>query len=37
MQRCLEKGLQVQKLALADGIISHLEHFIEDAFGNYLV
>ena len=37
MQRCLEKGMVNQKLALADAIIAHLEHFIEDAFGNYLV
>lgn len=37
MQRCLEKGLQVQKLALADIIISRIHYLIEDAYGNYLV
>ena len=37
MQRCLEKGLQKQKLALADVIISRLYLLIEDPYGNYLV
>ena len=37
MQRCLEKGLQTQKLALADVIISRLQLLIEDPYGNYLV
>ena len=37
MQRCLEKGLQTQKLALADVIISRLNLLIEDPYGNYLV
>ena len=37
MQRCLEKGLRTQKLALADKIIERLFLFIEDPFGNYLV
>ena len=37
MQRCLEKGLQSQKLALADVIISRIHVLIEDAYGNYLV
>jgi Pumilio-family RNA binding repeat len=37
MQRCLEKGREKQKLALADVIIHHLHSLIEDPFGNYLV
>ena len=37
MQRCLEKGLMQQKLALADVIISRIHFLIEDPFGNYLV
>lgn len=37
MQRCLEKGSRVQKMALADVIINHLSALIEDPFGNYLV
>ena len=37
MQRCLEKGLMRQKLALADVIISRIHYLIEDPFGNYLV
>lgn len=37
MQRCLEKGLWTQKLALADVIISRLNVLIEDPYGNYLV
>ena len=37
MQRCLEKGLRSQKLALADIIVSRLHYLIEDPFGNYLV
>ena len=37
MQRCLEKGLVTQKLALADVIISRIHYLIEDPYGNYLV
>ena len=37
MQRCLEKGLRAQKLALSDVIIARLPNLIEDPFGNYLV
>ena len=37
MQRCLEKGLVTQKLALAHVIIGRIHVLIEDAFGNYLV
>ncbi|CDW87351.1 UNKNOWN [Stylonychia lemnae] len=37
MQRCLEKGREVQKLALADVIIQNLHSLIEDPYGNYLV
>ena len=37
MQRCLEKGLMAQKLALSEVIISRLHIMIEDQFGNYLV
>ena len=37
MQRCLEKGLVSQKLALADVIISRIHFLIEDPYGNYLV
>lgn len=37
MQRCLEKGKEVQKLALADVIIKNLPGLIEDPYGNYLV
>lgn len=37
MQRCLEKGREKQKLALADVIIHNLHSLIEDPFGNYLV
>lgn len=37
MQRCLEKGREKQKLALADVIIKNLHSLIEDPFGNYLV
>ncbi len=37
MQRCLEKGREKQKLALADVIIHYLHSLIEDPFGNYLV
>lgn len=37
MQRCLEKGKEVQKLMLADVIIFNLHSLIEDPFGNYLV
>ena len=37
MQRCLEKGLLMQKLQLADVIIAYLPSLIEDPFGNYLV
>ena len=37
MQRCLEKGLITQKLALASVIISRIHVMIEDAYGNYLV
>ena len=37
MQRCLEKGLSQQKLALADVIISRIHYLIEDPYGNYLV
>ena len=37
MQRCLEKGLTSQKLALADVIISRIHFLIEDPYGNYLV
>ena len=37
MQRCLEKGLKSQKLALADVIISRLYLLVEDPYGNYLV
>lgn len=37
MQRCLEKGREKQKLALADVIIANLHGLIEDPYGNYLV
>lgn len=37
MQRCLEKGRQQQKLALAQVIIDQLNNLIEDPYGNYLV
>jgi hypothetical protein len=37
MQRCLEKGRESQKLALADVIIYNLHSLIEDPYGNYLV
>lgn len=37
MQRCLEKGRESQKLALADVIIQNLHSLIEDPYGNYLV
>ena len=37
MQRCLEKGLAQQKLALSDVIIARLPYLIEDPYGNYLV
>ena len=37
MQRCLEKGLLVQKIALAQVIIANLSGMIEDPYGNYLV
>ena len=37
MQRCLEKGTQAQKLELANYIIEHMDHLIEDPYGNYLV
>lgn len=37
MQRCLEKGLVSQKLALSQVIISRIHFLIEDPFGNYLV
>lgn len=37
MQRCLEKGREAQKLALADVIIASLQNLIQDPFGNYLV
>lgn len=37
MQRCLEKGLSSQKLALADIIIQRIHLLIEDPYGNYLV
>lgn len=37
MQRCLEKGREQQKLALADVIIKNLPQLIEDPYGNYLV
>ena len=37
MQRCLEKGTRSQKLALANHIIEHIHHLIEDPYGNYLV
>lgn len=37
MQRCLEKGKEKQKLALADIIIEALPFLIEDPYGNYLV
>jgi len=37
MQRCLEKGLLTQKLALSDVIITRLPVMIEDQYGNYLV
>ena len=37
MQRCLEKGRETQKLALADVIIYNLHNLIEDPYGNYLV
>lgn len=37
MQRCLEKGKNKQKLALADVIIENLNQLIEDPYGNYLV
>ena len=37
MQRCLEKGTRGQKLALANHIIEHIHHLIEDPYGNYLV
>lgn len=37
MQRCLEKGLVSQKLALAQVIISRIHFMIEDPYGNYLV
>ena len=37
MQRCLEKGLLSQKLALSEVIISRLHFMIEDQYGNYLV
>ena len=37
MQRCLEKGLIRQKLALAEVIITTIRGLIEDPYGNYLV
>lgn len=37
MQRCLEKGLFSQKIALSEVIISRLHYMIEDQYGNYLV
>lgn len=37
MQRCLEKGLMSQKLALSEIINSRLHLMIEDQYGNYLV
>ena len=37
MQRCLEKGRERQKVALADVIIKNLPQLIEDPYGNYLV
>jgi hypothetical protein len=37
MQRCLEKGRESQKLALADVIIQNINGLIEDPYGNYLV
>ena len=37
MQRCLEKGTLLQKLALADYIIVHLNSLLECPYGNYLV
>lgn len=37
MQRCLEKGLLAQKMALSQVIISRLHVMIEDQYGNYLV
>ena len=37
MQRCLEKGLVSQKMALADKIIDNAHILIECPFGNYLV
>ena len=37
MQRCLEKGLHTQKLALAEVIINEIAGLIEDPYGNYLV
>ena len=37
MQRCLEKGRVVQKLALSDVIIEQMSGLIEDPYGNYLV
>lgn len=37
MQRCLEKGLQKQKLLLSRVIVDQLPGLIEDQYGNYLV
>lgn len=37
MQRCLEKGLIRQKLALSEVIITTIRGLIEDPYGNYLV
>jgi hypothetical protein len=37
MQRCLEKGRQTQKLALAHEIIQTIGDLLEDPYGNYLV
>ena len=37
MQRCLEKGRQTQKLALAHEIIKTIGDLLEDPYGNYLV
>ncbi len=37
MQRCLEKGLISQKIALSEVILSRLHFMIEDQYGNYLV
>lgn len=37
MQRCLEKGLRKQKMALSTVIVSQIAGLIEDQYGNYLI